>query len=144
MEFYEKAEAERVRQAMPYDTLRAMCSMGYNDVKLICQGKKKPTASMALRICSALHFDWDVSKFPGYKAKAKKKDLLAEDERKARELGLSYGTYCAYRDTGYLETYKKRREEELSQEPRKVNIIESNIGGGSRGRYMQSVGARKL
>lgn len=144
MEFYEKAEAERIRQAIPYDTLRAMCCMGYNDVKRICQGEKKPTANMAQKICRALHFEWDLSKFRGYKSKAVKRDVLVENERKARELGLSYGTYCVYRDTGYLETYKQQREKQLSQGSRNVNVIESNLVGGSRGHYAQSVGARKL
>lgn len=143
MEFYEKAEAERVRQAMPYDTLRAMCCMGYNDVKLICQGKKKPTASMALRICSALHFDWDVSGLPGYKAKAEKKDLLAETERKARELGLSYGTYCAYKATGYLETYIEQAEK-AAKRNKHANIVESSVLGAGHNRRAPSVGAQKF
>ena len=78
--------------------------------------------------------------------KRTKPDTIAADEAKARELGLSYGEYMGYRDTGYLETYiadlKKKK-------PEKGNIIESNIGGSSRvgkkrnGRLMGSIESKK-
>lgn len=51
-------------------------------------------------------------------------NTMAVEEAEARKLGLSYGMYTAYRDTGYLETYIRNRERE---EVRDVNIIESNF-----------------
>lgn len=74
--------------------------------------------------------------------KTKRPDTLAKDEAEARALGLSYGEYMGYRDTGYLETYiaglKKKK-------PETGNIIEPNICGSSRvgkkraGRMMGSI-----
>lgn len=57
-------------------------------------------------------------------------NTMAAEEAEARKLGLSYGMYTAYRDTGYLETYVRNRERE---EARDVNIIESNLVEGRRG-----------
>ena len=57
-------------------------------------------------------------------------NTMAAEEAEARKLGLSYGMYTAYRDTGYLETYIRNREWE---ETRAVNVIESNLVEGRRG-----------
>lgn len=57
-------------------------------------------------------------------------NTMAAEEAEARKLGLSYGMYTAYRDTGYLETYIRNRER---GEARNVNIIESNLIGDRRG-----------
>lgn len=80
------------------------------------------------------------------KKKVNKPDIIARDEAEARELGLSYGEYMGYRDTGYLETYiaalKKKK-------PERGNIIEPNICGSSRvgrkrnGRLMGSIESQR-
>ena len=58
---------------------------------------------------------------------------IAEREREARELGLSFGVYMGYLESGYIEEYKrmykrKKLKEVLSHES--VNVIQSHIGGG--------------
>lgn len=58
---------------------------------------------------------------------------LAQREKEARALELSFGTYMGYLESGYLETYKRdfaRRKlhEALSKE--KKTVIVSHIGGG--------------
>ena len=58
-------------------------------------------------------------------------NTMAAEEAEARKLGLSYGTYIAFRDTGYLETYIKGRE---TKTRKNVNVIESNLNAGSSGR----------
>ena len=58
---------------------------------------------------------------------------LAEREKEARELGLSYGVYMAYLETGYLEQYKRIYQKTMLKnalEKGKVNIIPSKIIGG--------------
>lgn len=47
------------------------------------------------------------------------------DEAEARKLGLSYGVYIGYKETGYLDTYISSRKTETE----KANIIPSNIVG---------------
>jgi hypothetical protein len=42
--------------------------------------------------------------------KPKTKDPLVEASIEARKLGLSYGQYIGYRDTGYLSKYKRMRK----------------------------------
>lgn len=66
-------------------------------------------------------------------ARRKFKNTLAEDERAAKELGLSYGTYAMYVETGYLPKYIEylQKVKELYGDEH-VNIIPSNIIGGSR------------
>lgn len=58
-------------------------------------------------------------------------NTMAAEEAEARKLGLSYGTYIAFRDTGYLDTYIKGVE---TKNRKNVNIIESNLHAGSGGR----------
>lgn len=58
----------------------------------------------------------------------KPKDTLAEDARKARRLGLSYGQYMAYLQSGYLDTYLANRMQEKGT-GETVNVIQSNIIG---------------
>lgn len=58
---------------------------------------------------------------------------LAEREKEARALGLSYGVYMAYLETGYLEQYKRIYQKTMFKnalEKGKVNIIPSKIIGG--------------
>ena len=60
------------------------------------------------------------------------KDTMALYEKEARELGISYGTYMAYKETGYLETFKRAHEKEEKKKKlskRKDTIIYSNIIG---------------
>lgn len=58
----------------------------------------------------------------------KPKDTLAEDARKARRIGLSYGQYIAKMESGCLEEYIANRMQEKSS-GEKVNEIRSNIIG---------------
>lgn len=51
---------------------------------------------------------------------------IAEAEREANKLGISYGLYVAYRDTGYLEDYKRLVEETTPP----TNVVPSNVIGG--------------
>lgn len=57
-----------------------------------------------------------------------KEDKLAKNAAKAKELGLSYGTYMAYLETGYLDEYIERRKNAPNDE--NCNVIVSCIGGG--------------
>lgn len=145
MEFYEKAQEQMKKLNVTYDSLRKLCCGSFVYIREVCQGEKEPTAALAEKMCKALHFDWDISEFKGYKKRVKKKDTLAEDERAALSLGISYGVYCAYRDTGYLETFIADEEARRQAEAmRKVNIIESSVLGAGHNRRAPSVGAQKF
>ena len=56
-------------------------------------------------------------------------DTIAEDNARARELGLSYGYYMAYKQMGYLPTYIKHYKRMQREQGKKVNIILSNVIG---------------
>lgn len=109
----------------------------------------KVTYEIAEAICKAFDIDYPLDGFKhvqrkyGYmnngvmRCKVEKfvnrHDTLAADEKAARELGISYGTYCAYRDTGYLKTFIADQEaRQQAEAERKVNVIESNVTGGSK------------
>ena len=64
------------------------------------------------------------------KTQPPKHDYLAENARKARELGLSYGEYMGFVESGYIDTYI---DHWLSQTAEDGNIIESSIGMGGKG-----------
>lgn len=55
-------------------------------------------------------------------------DTIAEDNARARELGLSYGYYMAYKQMGYLPTYIKHYKR-MQRQGKNVNIILSNVIG---------------
>ncbi len=94
------------------------------------------TLFAALGVEGPERFDKAFHAAPAKKVRTKRRkqlDTTASDEAKARLLGISYGTYMAYKDTGYLETFKERQATELHRDEGK-NIIESNlIGAGSQG-----------
>ena len=76
------------------------------------------------------------------KEKPKRKDTTAKDAAEARLLDISYGTYIAYKETGYLETFKRQQAKDRDKGK---NIIESNvIGAGNTGRRRNNVGGSKL
>lgn len=76
------------------------------------------------------------------KEKPKRKDTTAQDAAEARLLNISYGTYIAYKETGYLETFKKQQAKDRDKGK---NIIESNlIGAGNMGRRRNSLDGSKL
>lgn len=56
-------------------------------------------------------------------------DTIAEDNARARELGLSYGYYMAYKQMGYLPTYIKQYKRMQREHGKNVNIILSNVIG---------------
>lgn len=56
-------------------------------------------------------------------------DTIAEDNARARELGLSYGYYMAYKQMGYLPTYIKHYKRMQREHGKNVNIILSNVIG---------------
>ncbi len=56
-------------------------------------------------------------------------DTIAEDNARARELGLSYGYYMAYKQMGYLPTYIKHYKRMQREQGKNVNIILSNVIG---------------
>lgn len=143
MEFYEKAQEQMKKLNMTYDSLRKLCRGSFVYIREVCQGEKEPTAALAEKMCKALHFDWDISEFKGYKKRVKKKDALVEDEAAARALGLSYGTYCAYKATGYLETYIEQAEK-AAKRNKHANIVESSVLGAGHNRRALSVGAQKF
>lgn len=62
------------------------------------------------------------------KAHAAVPDTIAEDNARARELGLSYGYYMAYKQMGYLPTYIKQYKR-MQRQGKNVNIILSNVIG---------------
>lgn len=77
------------------------------------------------------------------KEKPKRKDTTAEDEAEARLLGISYGTYIAYKETGYLETFKKQQK---TDRDKGKNIIKSNLigAGNAPKKYGANFGASKV
>lgn len=72
------------------------------------------------------------------KIQAPKRDELAENAKKARELGLSYGTYMGYVETGYIETYMEMMANRTVEE----DAIRSSIGAGRSHRKTMLTGAR--
>ncbi len=62
------------------------------------------------------------------KDRQKPKKSLADYEREARRVGLSYGQYMAYLQSGYLDTYLANRMQKKGT-GEKVNVIQSNIIG---------------
>lgn len=62
------------------------------------------------------------------KAHAAVPDTIAEDNARAREFGLSYGYYMAYKQMGYLPTYIKQFKR-MQRQGKNVNIILSNVIG---------------
>ena len=63
------------------------------------------------------------------KARVAVPDTIAEDNARARELGLSYGYYMAYKQMGYLPTYIKHYKRMQREQGKNVNIILSNVIG---------------
>ena len=62
---------------------------------------------------------------------ASKTDEFNADVREAKRLGITYGVYKGYKDTGYLETFRNYHDRQLRENGgRKGNIIYSNIVGG--------------
>ena len=62
-------------------------------------------------------------------------DTLAENEAAARELGLSYGMYMGFCESGYIDTYRKmyRNQQKRVGKKRRENVIESGIIGTASG-----------
>ncbi len=58
---------------------------------------------------------------------------LAEEAAEAKKLGISYGTYMGYKQTGYLEEFIRRQKKAKLREAlgERLNIIGSNIIGGT-------------
>lgn len=69
------------------------------------------------------------------KLKLKYPDTLAENEAAARELGLSYGMYMGYCESGYIDIYRKmyRNQQKRVGKKRRENVIESGIIGTASG-----------
>lgn len=77
-----------------------------------------------------------------YKPGRTRPDTTAAEVAEARLLNISYGTYIAYKETGYLETFKKQQAKDRDKGK---NIIESNlIGAGNMGRRRNSLDGSKL
>lgn len=72
------------------------------------------------------------------KIQAPKRDELAENAKKARELRLSYGTYMGYVETGYIETYM----EMIANRTAEDDVIRSSIGAGGSHRKTTLTGTR--
>lgn len=70
-----------------------------------------------------------------------KKTTIEDLNQEARKLGLSYGQYMAYRETGYLEHYKTMQEnhKKLMEESNIANKYESYIGAGSGTRIKEGI-----
>lgn len=62
--------------------------------------------------------------------KLRKGWAIDHDAAKAKELGLSYGMYIQYRDTGYLPRYLEQRKAEAARDAEATMIIESGLIGG--------------
>lgn len=139
MEFYEKAQQERKRHGMSYHELKIKCAPA-EDIQEVLDGKIEPARALAERICKVLGFEWNLSEFIARRRAQRTTSPITRrkidaDERAARLLGLSYGTYCAYRDTGYLETFIEQEAARKQREnKRKVNVIESHLIGGEKGK----------
>ena len=74
----------------------------------------------------------------GYHCKTKVKVSLADENAEAKKLGISYGLYMAYKETGYLETFIKTQEKYLDRD-KDCNVIVSSIGSASaNGSFLKS------
>lgn len=58
-------------------------------------------------------------------------DQIARDEAEARKLGLSYGVYSAYKESGYLEKYLLQKIREAEKPKENITVINSNIIGAA-------------
>lgn len=70
------------------------------------------------------------------RAALKYPDTLAENEAAARELGLSYGVYMGYCESGYIDTYRKmyrNQQKRAGKRKRRENVIKSGIIGTASG-----------
>ena len=76
------------------------------------------------------------------KEESKPESTIVPDEAAARELGLSYGVYMSYKETGYLKTYIRQQKKEQERE-KHANVISSLIVGG-RGGGTKNREAKKL
>lgn len=76
------------------------------------------------------------------KNKTPKRDYLAENAMKARKLGLSYGQYMGFVETGYINTYIDNWLGMTVDEDNE-NIIESNMGAGGSHRKKMLTGTRR-
>ena len=151
MEFYEKVNEEMAHKGISIYKLSLMCAATQGNVRDVCKGEVEPTKGLAERICRALGIEWDLTEFVTFRRakrviSPKARGKIDADERAARELGISYGVYCAYKDTGYLKTFIADEEARRQAEAmRKVNVVESNVTGGyANKRNTRSLEARKL
>lgn len=76
----------------------------------------------------------------------KRKDwAIDHDAVKAKELGLSYGMYIQYRDTGYLPRYLEQRKAAARRDKDAAVIVSDSIRAGSHGSARTAgIGATKL
>ena len=148
--FGQAVKEARKAQGLSYTKLGEMIDGSGSNIGKIELGHT-PTYEVADALCKALGITYPIEQFRHQKRykihlpqkrEPKHTDTLAQDEAKARELGLSYGEYMSHKATGYLETYIKQREK---LDARGGNIIESNvIGAGASGRRrVPSIGGKK-
>lgn len=163
MTFGETVKAAREAKGLMMRELAARAGISGATVTYIEHETGSTTYEVAEAICEALEISYPLDGFkhrakyimlhPPKKADAKNedtarvmrhkhKDTTAQDAAEARLLGISYGTYIAYKETGYLETFKKQQAKDRDAGK---NIIESNvIGAGNTGRRRNSLDGSKL
>lgn len=72
-------------------------------------------------------------------------DLIAEDNEIARSLGLDYGTYKAYVESGYISHYIRMRfHQDVERKSDDVIVERSWIGGDSNGRHHTAMEGTKI
>lgn len=145
----------RIRKGLSQGTLGSMIHMGGGSISRL-EAYNRCNLTSLTKVLNALGLEGQEAKFRELKmpmlagkarlhtlkyiSKHSRPDTTAEDEAEARLLNISYGTYIAYKETGYLETFKRLKDRDAGK-----NIIESNlIGAGNMGRRRNSLDGSKL
>lgn len=161
MTFGEMVREARISQGMSHVQAGRAAGCAPTSIARIELGDPNISYEIAEAVCKAFNINYPLDGFKHIKRKTaymkkgtmrikrvpriKRPDTMAADERAARSLGISYGVYCAYRDTGYLDTFVADEEARRQAEAmRKVNVVESNVRGGSGKHYERSLEVRKL
>ncbi len=141
----EMVKEARESRGLSYIKAGRLAGCDYKSIIRIEEDNPSLTHETAEVICKALDISYPLDslnlkhkklhKYVKKEAPMHEPDAVDRDAKEARALGISYGEYCAYRDTGYLGTFIKRETARKRRESkRKVNVIESHIIGGEKGK----------
>lgn len=129
----EELKSKRKELGVSRETLADMAKVSIDAIYRAERGFSNPSKDVLDRCEIALsYYEIEFADIIARKKRAnvEKVATIAENNARARELGLSYGTYMSYFESGYLETYIKLRNKYIERDKGK-NIIASAIGNQS-------------